>query len=188
MPRPPLTDSRADPGAADARAAMDALRRLVRALRTSTRVAERAHQVSAAQLFALRAVAAEPGLALGQLAERTHTRQSTVSEVVARLVDRGLVERRADAADARRRTLHLTAEGRGLVRVARRTVPERLVEALRTLPAAERAGLARGLARWVAAAGLDAVEPTMFFEARARPAAATRAPRGGARPEASRGR
>lgn len=168
MPRPAPDPTGAD----DARAAMDALRRLVRALRASTRAAERAHQVSAAQLFALRTVAAEPGLALGALAERTHTRQSTASEVVARLVDRGLVERRLDAADARRRTLHLTPAGRTVVRAARRTVPERLVEALGTLPAGERAALARGLERWVAAAGLGGVEPTMFFEARAGRAAA----------------
>lgn len=161
-----------DPAAgADARAAMDALRRLVRALRLSTRASERAHQVSAAQLFALRTVAAEPGLALGALAARTHTRQSTASEVVARLADRGLVERRADATDGRRRALHLTPAGRALVRAARRTVPERLVEALGALPAAERAALARGMTRWVAAAGLDEVEPAMFFEPRARSAA-----------------
>ena len=154
--------------AADTRAAMDALRRLVRALRVSTRTTERAHQVSAAQLFALRVIAAEPGLALGEVAARTHTRQSTASEVVTRLVDRGLVERRLDPADARRRTLHLTAAGRTLVRAARRTVPERLVAALERLSPAERAALARGLARWVTAAGLADVEPTMFFESRAR--------------------
>ncbi|HEY0778031.1 MAG TPA: MarR family winged helix-turn-helix transcriptional regulator [Gemmatirosa sp.] len=124
--------------------------------------------MSAAQLFVLRTVAAEPGIAVGELAARTHTRQSTVSEVVARLADRGLVERRADAADARRRTLHLTAAARALVRTARRTVPERLVTALDALPPAERAALARGLERWVTAAGLDVVEPTMFFEARSR--------------------
>lgn len=148
----------------DTRAAMDALRRLVRALRTSTRAAERAHQMSAAQLFVLRTVAAQPGLALGELAARVHTRQSTASEVVARLANQGFVARRTDPADARRRTLHLTATGRALVRTARRTVPERLVEALEALPAPERAALARGLARWVAAAGLDTVAPTMFFE------------------------
>ena len=158
---------------------MDALRQLVRALRVSTRAAERAHQVSAAQLFALRIVAAEPGLALGEVAARTHTRQSTASEVVARLVDRGLVERRLDPADARRRTLHLTVAGRRLVRTARRTVPERLVAALEALPAAERASLARGLARWVDAAGLADVEPTMFFERR---------PRAAGRAEAARAR
>ena len=87
------------PGA-EARAALDALRRLVRALRASARVARRDHQVSAAQLFALRAVAAEPGLSLGALAARTHTSQSSCSEVAARLADRGLVERRPERADA----------------------------------------------------------------------------------------
>lgn len=162
MPRPDPDP----PSDADARAAMDALRRLVRALRMSTRAAERAHQISAAQLFALRAVAAEPGLAPGDLAKRTHTSQSSASEVAARLADQGLVERRADAADARRRTLHLTAAGRAVVRTARASVPERLVSAFVALPARERAALATGLSRWVAEAGLGQVEPTMFFEAR----------------------
>ncbi len=168
--------SSAHPLDADAQVAMDALRRLVRALRGSTRATARAHGVSAAQLFALRAAAAEPGLALGALAARTHTQQSSASEVVARLVARGLLERRAHATDGRQRTLYLTAAGRAAVRGARRSVPERLVDALATLPADERAALARGLTRWVAAAGLDTVAPTMFFEARTATARRPRTP------------
>ena len=143
---------------------MDALRRLVRALRTAARDAERAHAVSAAQLFVLRELAASPGLSFGALAERTHTRQSSVSEVVARLVEARLVDRTPSSADGRRRELTLTARGRTIAEAAPATMPERLVQSLDALPATTRRALADGLQQWVDAAGLADVAPAMFFE------------------------
>jgi DNA-binding MarR family transcriptional regulator len=157
----PTTPERPDD---DTARAMDALRRLVRALRTSARDAERAHAVSAAQLFVLRELAAAPGLSFGDLARRTHTRQSSVSEVVARLVEAGLVARTTATDDGRRRELTLTARGRAIAESAAATMPERLVQSLDALPATTRGALADGLQRWVDAAGLADVAPAMFFE------------------------
>ena len=91
--------------------AMDNLRRVVRALSASARSVS-ARGVSGAQLFVLRQIAAAPSLSLRELADRTLTGQSTVSEVVTRLVERGLVERIASETDARRAELTLTARGR----------------------------------------------------------------------------
>jgi DNA-binding MarR family transcriptional regulator len=147
---------------------MNALRRLVRALRTAARDTERTHSVSAAQLFVLRELAAAPGLSFGELAERTHTRQSSVSEVVARLVEAGLVDRTPSSADGRRRELTLTARGRAIADAAPTSMPERLVQSLDALPATTRRALADGLQRWVDAAGLTDVAPAMFFERPAR--------------------
>lgn len=145
---------------------MDALRTLVRALRAASRDAERSHAVSAAQLFVLRELAAAPGLTLGALARRTHSRQSSVSEVVARLVDAGLVVRTTPAEDARRRELALTPQGAAIAAAAPVSVPERLLTALESLPTAARATLAEGLETWVDRAGLGDVSPAMFFEKR----------------------
>lgn len=144
--------------------AFDALRRIVRALRVSTRALERTLGISAAQLFVLQAIAEEEPRSLGDLVARTLTNQSTVSEVVARLVSAGLVTRRPAADDARRVELTLTARGRALLQKTPRTVQFDLVDGFGRLPAAQRRALADGLETWLAAAGLADIPPGMFFE------------------------
>lgn len=174
--RPPVdaADSAGDQpvDAADATArVMDALRRLVRELSTSARGARAtrggrggAGGISGARLYVMRQIAAAPGLSIGELAARTHARQSAVSEVVARLVDAGLVTRRAHATDGRQVSLSLTPRGRRAIAGAERTTPERLADALALLTAHERETLAAAMEGWLAAAGLAETPPTMFFE------------------------
>src|SRR5512134_1012589 len=91
--------------------AMNALRRLVGALRTSGAAASGELGMSVAQLFALRVVGSHPGLSMGELAAHTLTSPSAISEVVSRLEQRGFVRRHAGASDARRVMLDPTAEG-----------------------------------------------------------------------------
>jgi len=148
----------------DVRAILDGIRHVVRVLRVSARAAERRVGVSGAQLYVLHQLAERPATSLNALAARTHTHQSSVSVVVARLVRRGLVERRTSAADGRRIELALTAAGRRLVRRAPAAAQERLVAALGRLPVAERARLATGLSRLVQSLGVAGRTPGMFFE------------------------
>ena len=154
------------PGGAHVESArvMDAIRRLVRALRASSDASRRDFGVSTAQLFVLRQIAAMPGCSMGELAERTRTTQSSVSEVVARLVRRGLVSRQAAREDRRRAELSLTPKGRTLLERARTTLQERLLEGLESLDDDARLALASGLESWLAAAGLADIPPTMFLE------------------------
>lgn len=144
--------------------AMDSLRRVVRALRASNAAAERDHRVSAAQLFVLRQVAERPGQSLSELARRTLTTQSTVSEVVARLVDHGMLVRGVAAKDRRRAVLELTAEGERVLSRAPETVQERLVAGFHALPMNLQCTVAEGLDAWLRAAGLNDLTPTMFLE------------------------
>jgi len=148
----------------DVRSILDGIRHVVRVLRLSARAAERRVGVSGAQLYVLHQLAERPATSLNALAARTHTHQSSVSVVVARLVRRGLVERRVSVADRRRIELALTAAGRRLVRRAPGAAQERLVVAQGRLPAAERAGLATGLSRLVRSLGVARQTPGMFFE------------------------
>src|SRR5205814_5128834 len=76
------------------RAAMDSIRRVVQALRVSSRAAEQRVGLSGAQLFVLQRLAASPAMSINDLAEGTVTHQSSVSVVRRRLVERGLVRRR----------------------------------------------------------------------------------------------
>src|SRR6185503_5173711 len=163
----------------DAERAMNALRRLVRALRVSTAAVERTSGISGAQLFVLRALVERPGQSMRDLVVRTLTSQSTVSEVAARLIARGLVTRRAAPDDARRAVLNPTPAGRALVRTAPPTVQADLIEGLRRLSAGSRSALADALEQWLGVAGLTEVPPALCFEPRRVPhSTVRRTPRG----------
>ena len=168
-----------DPESAAARA-MDSLRRVVHALNIATRASERAFGLSGAQLFVLRQLAAKSGQSLGELAARTRTTPSSISEVVARLVRRGLIERRPSRDDRRRADLSLTAAGHEMLATAPETVQERLLRGFEQLDAKSRVALTETLESWLTASGLDDVTPALFFESLPRAGDANRValPRG----------
>ena len=122
----------------DSQRILDSIRRLVRLLRLSDSEAQATFGLSAAQLFALHAIASMPRLSVNDLAERTQTDQSSVSVVVGRLVDAGLVARERAEDDARRVVLEVTKEGRALLRKAPPVAPQRIVAIVDALPATTR--------------------------------------------------
>ena len=144
--------------------ALDAIRRIIRVLRLSSRVAEREFGVSAAQVFVLQQLATAPVSSINELAERTYTHQSSVSVVVRRLVEQKLVVRREAAGDRRRRELQVTPAGRRLL--ARAPLPGqlRLIGGLRSLPLKDLRRLARLLDRLVHGMGAAGEPATMLFE------------------------
>jgi DNA-binding MarR family transcriptional regulator len=149
---------------ADVRAVMDALRRIVRALRLSARAAEGRLGISSAQLFVLHQLAHGDASSIDELAARTLTHQSSVSVVVSRLADRGLVVRRTPAHDARRTAIALTAAGRALLRRAPEVSQARLITGLERLPPSQRRALASQLTALVRALEVGHEKPAMFFE------------------------
>ena len=143
---------------------VDAVRRIIRIFRLSSRGAERELGISGAQLFVLERLAERPDASLNDLAERTLTDQSTVSVVVARLVRRGLVRRRRSRADSRRLELALTPAGRALLRGSPMPMQVRLIEALARLRRTERTRLAVLLQQVVAAMGAAHEPATLIFD------------------------
>src|SRR6266567_4361712 len=95
--------------------ALNAIRAIVRALRINTRAIELEMGISLAQLFVLQQLAERPADSLNDHAERTATHQSSVSVVVRRLVERGLVSRTPSTTDKRRIQIDVTAAGRTLL-------------------------------------------------------------------------
>lgn len=164
-----LTGSPPDPAVTRA---VDAIRRILRAVRRSARRAERELGLSGAQLFVLQQLSARPANSLNDLAERTHTHQSSVSVVVRRLVERKLVTRTRAAADSRRIELGLSAAGRAVLRRSRPVAQVQLIRAIRGLPGARRQELAVTLERVVRQMGLAASPADMMFREADQPDAA----------------
>jgi DNA-binding MarR family transcriptional regulator len=133
----------------DSHKILDAVRRLVRLLRLSDRAAQNQLGLSSAQLFVLTEVGRTPEISLKDLAERTRTDQSSVSVVVTRLVEAGLLQRDRSPDDARRLVISLTRAGRAALKRAPRVAQEALIEVLDALPAAERKRFAETFARVV---------------------------------------
>jgi DNA-binding MarR family transcriptional regulator len=147
-----------------ARDVLDAIRRIVQALRESSRAAEKRVGLSSAQLFVLQTLAESPGLSLNELAERTRTHQSSVSAVVARLTRTRLIERGTSQGDARRAEIRLSSRGRTRLVRAPRAAQERLVATVDAMPRARRAQLAASLQLLVRGMALPKRRPSMFFE------------------------
>jgi DNA-binding MarR family transcriptional regulator len=144
-------------------AALDSLRRIVQSLRLSSRAAEKRFGLSGAQLFVLQKLGDGRALSLNELAARTRTHQSSVSVVVRRLVERGLVASSPSGKDARRVELTLRPAGRKFLRKDPALPQERLAAAIEALPSAQRSRLAALLSRVAAKAGLAEQPPSMFF-------------------------
>jgi len=142
---------------------LDALRRIIRALRLANGGAETTG-LSAAQLYVLAQVAERPGASLVELATRTLTDRTSVAAVVDRLCARGLLER--DRATDDRRRSRITATEAGLAVLARAPHPptQRLLDGLKALDDEALRHLADGLTALVHGMGLGDEPASMFFE------------------------
>lgn len=144
---------------------LESIRRIVRALRLSSRAAQKRVGLSGAQVFVLQKLSEESPTSLNGLAERTFTDQSSVSVVVSRLVADGLIEKRKALDDARRLELSLTKKGSLFLRKAQIDLAqERLIEAIESMDPAVRGRLAKDLVWIVEKAGFAGEEPSLFFE------------------------
>lgn len=143
---------------------MDALRRIVQALRRSSVHTEQISPITGAQALVLRHVGTREGLSITDLAGLTFTHQSTVSEVVGRLEAAGLLTRERAADDGRRVVLRLTDNGSEAMKTVEMPAQEQLIRALERLPRDTLVSLAVGLGAWTAEAGLGVEPPVMFFE------------------------
>jgi len=111
---------------------VDSIRAIVKSLRDSGRDAEQKLGITSAQLYVLQELQRGPA-SINELAARTFTHQSSVSMVVARLVESRLVTRTAAKGDARKLSISLSNSGRALIRRAPDAAQNRLINALRAM-------------------------------------------------------
>lgn len=154
---------------ADTAAAVDALRRILRVMRTAATETQTKLGISAAQLFVLSQLTDADGLSINELAERTLTDRSSVATVVDRLVGRELAERSPSPRDRRRAEVRITEAGRSLLVQAPTAPTALLVAGLARLSDPEVHTLAVALDRLVGAMHLEATPAEMFFEGDDRP-------------------
>lgn len=148
----------------DVAAAVDALRRILRSLRVAARMTEAKAGLSAAQLYVLAAIAQFGDASVNDLAERTMTDRSSVAAMIDRLVERGLVTRKAAVDDRRRASVRITAAGTRALQRAPKAPTQQVIDALRAMPTARLAEAARGLTSLTVAMGIAGEPAGMFFE------------------------
>jgi len=137
----------------------------VQVLRLASQRTQAQAGISAAQLFVLQQLGTEDGLSLNELAARTFTDRSSVAAVVDRLHTRGFVERAVDPSDRRRAAVHLTPDGRRVLRRSPDAPTTMLVAALTKMEPRQRATLASSLRRLTAALGVaDTAAPMLFAD------------------------
>jgi DNA-binding MarR family transcriptional regulator len=124
--------------------------------RTSKRML-RAFGVTGPQRLALRLIGQFAGISPGELAELLHVHPSTLTGVLARLLDQGLIIRDTSPQDARRSVLRLSRSGLRLDAVREGTVEAAVTRVLSRTPAADRQCVTRTL-RQLSAALASAVD------------------------------
>ena len=129
----------APPGGADPNASV--LHLLHRARQSANTLLARElarHRMTPRQFVLMQAIAANPDCRQTDLGSETGVDRSTVAGIVARLAERGLVERAAAAEDRRARSVRLTTTGRQLLRRCRQGAAAAERDLLERLPSGDR--------------------------------------------------
>jgi DNA-binding MarR family transcriptional regulator len=103
-------------------------------------------ELSPSQTAALVTIELHGPLTPSELADRERVQRPTVTRVLARLEEAGLVERAADPADRRSSLVSMSAEGRELLAAVRTRKTAYLAQRLESLDAEDRATLDRAAA------------------------------------------
>jgi MarR family transcriptional regulator, organic hydroperoxide resistance regulator len=104
--------------------------------------------LSIPQFDVLSTLSEREGITQSELADRLYVTKGNVSGLIDRLVEAGLVERRAIATDRRSYALHLTAVGRDLAQKGLSAQQAYVKATLGKLPAADVAEMERLLVTW----------------------------------------
>jgi DNA-binding MarR family transcriptional regulator len=155
MPNAAARLPRAQPaGQPDAGDTVDAMRVWFRFLRLHNRVSLamtarlKAIGLSIPQFDLLSTLSEREGITQSELAERLYVTKGNVSGLVDRLVEAGLVERRAIATDRRSYSLYLTPDGRGLALRGIKAQQDYVMGTLGKLPKSALAEMELLLAQW----------------------------------------
>jgi DNA-binding MarR family transcriptional regulator len=154
----------------DAHSVLNSFRSIVKSLRLADRAGLKEHGLGASQVYILHELKNESPLSINDLAARMATDQSTVSVVVAKLIQKGFVSSARAETDARRLELALTAKGRTVTKRLPPPIQHSIVEGVQQLSAARAKALAEALRDIVSSLGIED-EPATTGSTKSKPAA-----------------
>jgi len=121
------------------------IRRLIQAKELYTKELNKKYQVSASQLNCLLALYENGPLPPSQIARHIMVKSSTVTGIIDRLEQKGLVNRTRISSDRRVITVELTEPGRTLAENAPPPIQQKVLEGLKRLPHSEMEKIVLGL-------------------------------------------
>lgn len=139
--------------------ALIAIRRIVRAAEFAARDLSRVAGLTPSQMVVLQLIDRDGELSAGALAEAARLSQATVTALLDKLEDKGLVVRRRSAEDRRRVAVALTDEGRRVLVTTPDVLQNRFAARFEELESWEQAAMVAALERVAAlldANGIDA--------------------------------
>ncbi|MFO7460324.1 MAG: MarR family transcriptional regulator [Desulfatiglandales bacterium] len=113
------------------------IRKLVQGGELYTKELDKKYQVSAPQLSCLLALSDQGPMPPSQIAKYIMVNSSTITGIIDRLEQKGLVQRSRISQDRRVITVSLTQKGQDLVRIAPSPLQKKIVEGLKRLPPQE---------------------------------------------------
>jgi len=114
---------------------LHALARIFQAEERHSQLLVKKLNITKPQLLVLKAVGDTRGAYITSIAKQIRVSQATVSGVIARLIDKGLLRSRAVSNDRRLRTVFLTEQGESLLKSVPSLLAPHFCERLRALPA-----------------------------------------------------
>lgn len=135
-----------------------ALRRITRAIDLHSRLLLKKSGLTAPQLTALQAILRLQPVTVGALAREIHLGHATVTGILTRMEDRGLVVRTRGSQDRRSVLVQLTSEGTKIVREAPSPLQERFHQELSRLHEWERTMILATLQRIASMMDAEAIE------------------------------
>jgi len=126
---------------------LSAMRRLIRATDLDSKRLARRTNLSTSQLLVLELLAQEATQTVGSIAEQVGLAQASVTNMVDRLEERGLVERRRNDADRRQVNVILTGAGRELLNQAPTVLQNRFLANFNELKEWEKTAILASLLR-----------------------------------------
>ena len=143
---------------------MQSLRQIFRAIQDYSQEVSKEFGITGPQLWALKIISADGRLSLGELTQKIYLHPSTVSGIVDRLEKKGYVSRDRGREDRRVVTVHLTPEGKKLVKKAPNPIQGKMVYGLRKLERRKLDSIYDSVQKLVQIMAVQNVKATFFFD------------------------
>ena len=142
---------------------MQSLRRIFKTIQDYSQEVSINFGVTGPQLWALKTISENDGIALGELSKKMYLHPSTVTGVVDRLENKGYVARHRDRKDRRVVKARLTSEGMALVKKAPNPIQGKMIYGLRKLKKGELDAIYKSVLKLAEIAEAENVKVSFFF-------------------------